>query len=252
MRKDKGLKMTGNLFSALLGRVASMLGISRDTLSLHAALKRCEGRGLQVRTIIDVGASDGRWSMVARKFFPQAFCLQIEAQKDHKKALEKVKSRFSRFDYIIAAAGNHGGTIFFDAGDLFGGLASATPVGDHCISVPMVTIDEEVSSRGLFPPFLLKLDTHGFELPILEGAKNTLKSASLVVIETYNFKLTADSLKFHEMCAFMESKGFSCVDIVRPMHRPADNAFWQMDLLFIPSDNAVFSSNSYLAQEASK
>jgi len=116
----------------------------------------------------------------------------------------------------------------------------------------MVTVDEEVSRRNLSPPYLLKLDTHGFELPILDGAKNTLASASLVVIETYNFKLTADSLKFYEMCTFMESKGFSCIDLVQPMHRPADHAFWQMDLVFIPSEDAVFSSNSYLPQEASR
>jgi FkbM family methyltransferase len=193
-----------------------------------------------------VGASDGRWSLLARKYFSEAFCLLIEAQEGHEKALANVKARMSRFDYIIAAAGDRRGSIFFDAGDLFGGVASATPVGNHCISVPMVTVDEEVSNRGLSPPFLLKLDTHGFELPILEGAKNTLALASLVVIETYNFKLTAGSLKFHEMCTFMESNGFSCIDVVEPMHRPGDNAFWQMDLLFIPSDSAVFSSNTYL------
>jgi FkbM family methyltransferase len=236
----------------LLGMIASKVGIARDSLSLRSALKRCRRRGLQVGTIVDVGASDGRWSLVAREYFPKAFCLLIEAQKDHEKSLEKLKERESRFDYVIAAAGNRQGTIFFDAGDLFGGLASATPVGNHCVTVPMVTVDEEVSRRNLSPPYLLKMDTHGFELPILDGAKNTLALASLVVIETYNFKLTADSLKFYEMCTFMESKGFSCIDLVQPMHRPGDKAFWQMDLLFIPSNNAVFSSSSYLSQEGSR
>lgn len=241
-----------SLILNLLGKIASKVGIARDTLSLRAALKRCKGRRLQVRSIIDVGASDGRWSLAAREYFPHAFCLLIEAQVDHKKALDKVKSSVSRFDYVIAAAGDHRGTTYFDAGDLFGGLASATPVGNKCLSVPMVTVDEEVSLRNLPSPYILKLDTHGFELQILEGAEKTLASASLVVIETYNFKLTDDSLKFHEMCAYMESKGFSCVDIVQPMHRPGDQAFWQMDLLFIPSDSAVFSSNSYLPQEPAK
>lgn len=236
----------------LLGRIASIIGIARNTLSFQAALKRCNGRRLQVETIIDVGASDGHWSLVAREVFPKAFCLLIEAQEDHRKVLEKLKARVGRLDYVIAAAGDRQGTVYFDASDPFGGLASAAPVGKKCISVPMITVDEEVSIRKLSPPYLLKLDTHGFELPILEGAKNTLASASLVVIETYNFKITPDSLKFYEMCAFMESKGFSCIDLVQPMHRPFDHAFWQMDLLFIPSDDAVFSSNSYLPQETSR
>jgi FkbM family methyltransferase len=247
-----GTSMLNKMILNLLGSIASKIGIARDTLSFRAAFKRCKGRGLHIETIIDVGASDGRWSLIARDFFPKAFCLLIEAQEGHKKALESLKARESSIDYVIAAAGNRKGTIFFNADDLFGGLASATPVGNDSISVPMVTIDEEVLSRRLSPPFLLKLDTHGFELPILEGAKNTLASASLVVIEAYNFRLTVDSLKFHEMCSFMESKGFSCVDLVQPMHRPGDQAFWQMDLIFIPSDNVVFSSNSYLPLEASR
>jgi FkbM family methyltransferase len=235
----------------IAGLLASKVGIARDTLSLYAALKRCKRRGVEVETIIDIGASDGRWSLVARKYFPHAYCLLIEAQEGHRKALEKVKSRYNRFDYVMAAAGNQKGAIFFDASDLFGGIASDTPAGNHCIKVPMVKVDEEVSRKNLSPPYLLKLDTHGFELPILEGAINTLESASLVVIESYNFKLTTDSLKFYEMCAYMESKGFSCVDIIHPMHRPGDHAFWQMDLVFIPSDNPVFTSNCYLPKEES-
>jgi len=233
------------MISALLGRVASFLGLSRNSLSMGAALKRCARRGLQVRTIIDVGASDGRWALVAIKSFPRASCLLVEAQEGHRKSLEKMKARLNDFDYIIAAAGDQQGSVFFDAADLFGGLASTIPVGNHCISVPMVTIDDEVARRNLHPPFLLKLDTHGFELPILEGARNTLAVASLVVIEAYNFKLTADSLKFHEMCSFMESNGFSCIDLAAPMHRPGDQAFWQMDLFFIPSNDLSFVSNSY-------
>lgn len=244
--------MVDKMILTLLGTIASKIGIARDTLSLRAALKRCLSRGLHIETIIDVGASDGRWSLVAREAFPKAFCLLIEAQDGHKKALERLKGRESHIDYVIAAAGDRNGTVFFNADDLFGGLASATPVGNNCITVPMVTVDEEISRRALSPPFLLKLDTHGFELPILEGAKKTLASASMVIIETYNFKLTNDSLKFHEMCAFMEIKGFSCVDLVQPMHRPGDQALWQMDLVFIPSENAVFSSNNYLPPEISR
>ena len=237
--------MGDRLLSDLAGGIASWLGISRDTLSMRAALKRCKRRGLQVRSIVDVGASDGRWSLAVRKYFPQAACLLIEAQENHRESLEKLKAHMGGFDYVIAAAGDRQGTVFFDAEDLFGGLASTTPVGNHCISVPMVTVDDEVARRDLSPPYILKLDTHGFELPILQGAKNTLAAASLVVIETYNFKLTDASLKFHEMCTFMERNGFSCIDLANPMHRPGDQAFWQMDLFFIPSDSIPFASNSY-------
>ncbi len=35
---------------------------------------------------------------------------------------------------------------------------------------PAITIDDAVAHHGLVGPYLLKLDTHGFEVPIIEGA----------------------------------------------------------------------------------
>ena len=38
----------------------------------RAALKRISSRGVTVKTVIDVGASDGRWSLAAMDYFPDA------------------------------------------------------------------------------------------------------------------------------------------------------------------------------------
>jgi FkbM family methyltransferase len=229
----------------LLGRLALKLGLSRDTVSLKAALRRSIKRDGYPASIIDVGASDGCWSKTAYSFYPEACYLLIEAQEGHRPSLERFIRNVPNSNYLLAAAGDVGGSAFFDVEGLFGGLAAHEPVGNKCISVPMVTVDDAVIQFALPPPYLLKLDTHGFEVPILQGAKNILKETSLVIIECYNFKLTANSLKFHEMCTYMEKSGFSCIDLVQPMFRPCDKAFWQMDLFFIPSNNTVFSSNSY-------
>ena len=51
-----------------------------DELKAHdQALSRIRGRDLTVQTIIDVGASDGRWSIMAKKHWPWARCHLIEA-----------------------------------------------------------------------------------------------------------------------------------------------------------------------------
>jgi FkbM family methyltransferase len=229
----------------LLSYLVSKMGIARDTISLSAALQRSLQRDVTPATIIDVGASNGCWSKAAHRFFPEANFLLIEAQEEHRPSLEHFHRNVPNCNLLFAAAGDIDGSAYFDADSLFGGLAAHETVGNNCITVPMVTIDEAVRQFVLPPPYLLKLDTHGFEVPILKGAKNTLVKSSLVIIECYNFKLTVDSLKFHEMCIFMESNGFSCIDISNPMHRPSDQAFWQMDLFFIPSSSAPFTSNSY-------
>jgi hypothetical protein len=109
----------------------------------------------------------------------------------------------------------------------------------------MTTVDIEVEKRHLAPPYLLKLDTHGAEVAILERARSVLKRASLLLIESYNFELSETSLRFNEMCAHLEAQGFRCVDLCEPLFRPSDQALWQIDLFFAPASERLFQQNTY-------
>ena len=99
--------------------------------------------------------------------------------------------------------------------------------------------------RGLPGPYMIKLDTHGYEVPILLGAKETLRKANLVVIETYNFRIQGSSLLFHEMVAYMRERGFGLIDMSEPLWREFDRALWQIDLFFLPLDRPEFRVNSF-------
>ncbi len=216
----------------LLGRILSRIHPGRSTMAgaLRAAAPRHP-----VRTVIDVGASDGRWTALARRSFPAARALLIEAQANpHEPALRRYVARDPLSEYVIAAAGPREGTIHFDASDPWGGVASEEPTGAHDAVVPVTTVDAEVARRGLPPPYLLKLDTHGFELPILSGAARTLESAALLVIEAYNFTLRPGAVRFPELCRILEERGFRCLDVADPLRR-SDGALWQLDMFFAPA-----------------
>lgn len=237
--------MSRYTFRNIASKILNRLGLAFHELSLDSVLLRCCRRGTRVNSVIDVGASNGCWSRRVVKRFPQASFLMVEARREHEEGLQKTVRVCPNFDYVIAAAGNRVGFIYFDATNLFGGLASDTPFEQNCIQVPVTTIDTLVREKGLKPPFMIKLDTHGFEAPILEGARETLARSSLVILETYNFTIADHSLRFYEMCAHMEQYGLRCLDICEPMHRPGDGAFWQIDLVFAPASDTVFASNSY-------
>lgn len=212
--------------------------------TMNSALKRSVSRGLQVNTVIDVGASDGRWSKGLIQLIPDANYLLVEAQEAHREPLERFKDRNPNINYVIAAAGSTNGNIYFDNSDLFGGVASEKPI-ENGIIVPVISLDEKVAELGLDGPYLLKLDTHGFEVPILEGARKLIKNASLIILETYNYRLTDKSLRYWEMCNYMEDLGFLPVENVDLLLRQKDNTFWQMDTFFLPSDDPAFASRTY-------
>lgn len=221
------------------------LHIRENLFTMGKALERCRNRGLKINTVVDVGASNGIWSRECLKYFPKPNYLLVEAQEAHKPGLETLKKDYPNIDFVIAAAGETNGKIFFDNSGLFGGVASKLKFEGNCIEVPMISLDAEVKKRALKRPFLVKLDTHGFEVPILQGALELLKNAELVIIETYNYRLTNDSLKYYEMCSYMEELGFSSVEMVDFMLRKHDNTFWQMDTFYVPSNNKNFCYKWY-------
>ena len=150
-----------------------------------------------------------------------------------------------RIDYVIAVAGDTQGQSHFDASDPFSGVASPDPTGEHDLVLPMTTVDAEVRSRSLPGPYFLKLDTHGFEQSVLMGASVTLETTSIAVIEAYNFELQSNSMRFHELCGYMEERGMRVIDLVDIMRRPKDGVLWQFDLFFARDDRPEFVSNAY-------
>jgi hypothetical protein len=72
-----------------------------DPWSFQEALRRASDRGTKVRTIVDVGASDGRWSLVARRFFPGASCLLVEAQLVHEPCIALKTAPYGKWIYCL-------------------------------------------------------------------------------------------------------------------------------------------------------
>jgi FkbM family methyltransferase len=214
--------------------------------SMRGAMQALTKQCIPIQTIVDIGASDGHWSEMTMEFYPQINYLLIEAQTVHQEKLDAFVIDHPNAQYCLAAAGDKAGLIFFDAGNPFGGQASYKPYAQNNIEVKVTTVDAEVAQRGLSGPFLLKLDTHGFEVPILTGASEVLRNAQVIVIECYVQCLTENSLTFSQMCSHLDTFGFRCIDAVDLEWRPFDDTLWQMDLVFIRKDRVEFAYHDYV------
>jgi FkbM family methyltransferase len=216
-----------------------------DQPTLEGTLRRLLEHRIDFETVIDVGASNGCWSLELQRHFPGKSHLLVEANPIHEASLIAVCNANPTWHYVLKAAGGKEGSLYFDDSDPQGGHLSEKPLSANYKPFPVTTLDSEVSRLGLRPPFLIKLDVHGVEVPILEGASNTLKLCEILVIECYNFPSVAPCLSFWEMCTWMSSKGFLPLDIHDILYREYDHSFWQLDLLFARETRPEFAYRSY-------
>ena len=223
----------------------AVVRVGTSHLSMESAMDSISGRKHQLSTVIDIGASDGSWSALMMRRFPSCNYLLIEAQPVHEEKLRDFCTLHPNARYSLVAAGEGPGMINFDASQPCSGQASVEPYKQNNIVVAVAAVDDEVKKNHLSGPFLLKLDTHGFEVPILKGATKVLRETEVIVMECYNFRISRESLLFDEMCQYLRKYGFRCLDLVEPLHRPLDNAFWQMDMVFVRDTRSEFSVLQY-------
>lgn len=221
-------------------------GLKSSEFGMDSIIERLSHRNLNINTIIDIGASNGTWSTNTMKFFPNASFLAVEPLDERRESLKSVRERYSNFNYAICAAGaGDGDEVTLNVtSDLDGSTIDGRNSGE-ARTISLRTIDSLVAEKSLRGPFFLKFDTHGYEVPILEGCKNILKETQVILMETYNFKLTPASLRFYEMCSYLEKIGFRPADIADPLLRAYDQTFWQIDIIFIRIDSPIFKYPHY-------
>jgi FkbM family methyltransferase len=202
---------------------------------------------IPIGTILDVGAAYGAWSKKCFNFYSDADFILFEPNPGHQVALKDLALTSKQNITIVQkAAGSSGDTVpfYFDPDDLLSGAVTKEMTADT-IEIELTTIDAALTELAANPPYLLKLDTHGIEKDILDGASETLNSTNALIIEAYNYRLNDDTLLFWELCGYLYERGFRPIDLVDVGHRKYDGSLWQMDLIFIRSTWEGFQNAAY-------
>lgn len=200
-----------------------------------------------VRTVVDVGASNGMWTRTLLAGpYPHPDFLLFEANPAWHDDLRSFAAEHSKVRAEYVAASDHEGEIFFhvDPANPLGGGAAAQEDAGHTASLPCLPVDAAVERHGLDGPFLLKLDTQGHEIQVLAGAERVLKEASLVIIEVYGIGNDGQP-PIDELLGHMRGYGFRLAGLADVMTRPADGIFWQADAYFLPEANPAFRDHAY-------
>lgn len=197
--------------------------------------------GISPDFVFDVGAAEGKWAKRCAEIWPDASFTLVEPLAEHDAILKDLSLRHGwRYESFVAGEGP--GYVDFTITDDLDGSGVYGSGGSAARRIEVRSLDSILPATGRG---VLKLDTHGYEVPILLGATSLLERIDLAVIEVYGHRISGPCLLFHEICTLMDSKGFRVAAIVNPMKRPSDGVFWQADFFFLRKNHPVFEKNTY-------
>jgi FkbM family methyltransferase len=140
----------------------------------------------KVETIFDVGANVGNTALEYASKFAQASVVSFEPISETYEVLKKNTRKNLRINPVLTALGNEVGSsacaIHSDSRnnslitDLKDQLHSS-PV--EVRTIPVTTLDVFKSEHGIGAIDLLKIDTEGFDLAVLQGASRSLSSGEI-------------------------------------------------------------------------
>ncbi len=178
--------------------------------------------------IIDVGGAGGGTSIYFAEAFPglKVFC--VEPNPRMLPALKSVAAQNRNIIVAPLALGRTVGeaTLHVTANNYSSSLneidlaeLQQTPADfqerlheDQQVKVRTSSLDEEFRSHKRV--LLIKLDTQGTELEILNGGTETLARTQFVLVEMNNHRLYKNTCQYYEVDEFLRSRSFKLADII--------------------------------------
>ena len=207
---------------------------------------RLKHLGFTPNTILDIGAFEGNWAEDIYTIFPNAHILMVEGQKNKKDTLELKSKNIPNSNVQIALLGaeikNVEFNIYETASSVF---KEDNETNAKTEQIELTLLDDLVLGTEFEQTDLIKIDTQGYELEILKGGKNVLKSAKVVLMEVSMLGIYKGAPLIDEVISFMKVNGFVLYDICSIMRRPYDQALFQSDFLFLKEDHLLRSSTRW-------
>lgn len=214
--------------------------------SLHWSLQNLKRMNFYPKTVLDIGAYEGLWTLDLLEVFPTARVFMVEAQESKRKILNAISKSHPNVDYEISLLSSGDGLekLFFE-NETGSQVIEVSQSGDHCYTIISQRLDTLLDKKNIPFPDFLKLDVQGHELAVLKGADKSLRNAEICLLEVSLLDFGNNSPLLTEVVSFMDERGFQAYDISQLMRRPYDKALFQMDMFFIKKDSKIIESTRW-------
>lgn len=194
--------------------------------------------GFKPGTVFDIGVGYGTpWLYEA---FPDVHFVLLEPQTRFEPALKGICERLDAEYHLVGVGEMEQSLPLYRLPDSPTGSSFLPPSeqGEKIWgsfdrsedTMPIVPLDRFADRRG---PFLIKIDTEGFEMKVLRGAGNALAKTDLVLMEVAVMKRQEGEADLIEIGAVMKENGFRLMDIPVLTQQSVDGPLLYMDVAFV-------------------
>ncbi len=237
----------------MISKIQKLVRILKRPLYLRALLRGCAAgveheavlAALSCRTIIDVGANRGQFSLVARKSCPDAVIYSFEPLDGPAKVFRRIFEGDGGVVLHQFAIGPRcdTATIHISRRDDSSSLLPISSVQSSLFpgteesatkEIQVAPLSDILSENDLKSPALLKLDVQGFELAALQGCERLFFLIDHIYVECSFIELYTGQAFAYEIIEFLGERRFGLVGVYNVTHDHAGRAI-QADFLFMRS-----------------
>lgn len=180
--------------------------------------------GINAKTLIDVGVGYGTPELY--EAFKSTRIILIEPLLVYRNTILEIQDKYDA-TWINSAAGSKNGNVEIIIDNQYPerssihikDLASGSiDIKKHI--VPIRTIDSIIIENKLEGPYIIKIDTEGHELEVIEGAMKCLSDCDMLIAEVSVATRYRNGYRFSEMIAKMANEGFELMDILTFSNTP--------------------------------
>jgi FkbM family methyltransferase len=188
---------------------------------------------LEIKYVWDIGSHKGWWSQEIQKILPDAHFTLIDAVEH-----EIVHMDFRQVRLIKKLLSDRKKQVLFYQANETGDSYYKEFLKDYSLQesklMDSATLDEVATEYNLEFPDLVKFDTQGSELDIIQGGAHSLARCKIIICEVPFYAYNASAPNFKDYIDKFESMNFKAVSILE-VHK-LGNCIIQLDIGFVRSD----------------
>jgi FkbM family methyltransferase len=223
-------------------RLNKLKGTKSSVLSVHqiTCLELLELVKDDVKSVYDVGANQGDWTLLASTILPHASINAFEPLQQYqaifeskhtgnpKITLHKVGVGSENKEAVMNVA-SHSSSFLEIGENITKVFPSQVKTGEE--TVQMIRLDDYVSKNSLPQPDLIKLDVEGFELEVLKGALDLLKNTKYLILEVSFIERHIGQPLFHDLVTYLAEHNFVLYSIAHGI--ATGTPLYAHDVMFI-------------------